>query len=225
MHLASIRSSRNPSPRQSPLLEEAKKKTKVWKISTPNEKKNGTNPSSPSPHPPIRPPTQKKRCLRWKPGCIVSLLTFTRRRQRDKTQQQKKKKNEKGKGVCHSVVLRFDWWFYWVPMRFFSELEWVWLGFVGMNKIRMGFTGFKWVLLNVPKLCQVLLVFQRFHWVLLGFIGFHGFFTRYYWVSWKSTIWIAFTGLDWVLLNFIEFYRVWLFSLRLYQVLLGFVGF
>ena len=212
-----------PLPTSVAVTRRSKKKTKVWKISTPNEKKNGTNPSSPPPptHPFAHPPKKKDVCGEN----LVALFHFWHLPGVVNGTKRSKKKNEKGKGVCHSVVLRFDWWFYWVPMRFFSELEWVWLGFVGMNKIRMGFTGFKWVLLNVPKLCQVLLVFQRFHWVLLGFIGFHGFFTRYYWVSWKSTIWIAFTGLDWVLLNFIEFYRVWLFSLRLYQVLLGFVGF
>ena len=60
MHLASIRSSRNPSPRQSPLLEEAKKKRRFEKYRLRTRRKTERIPPPP-PHPPTHSPTHPKK--------------------------------------------------------------------------------------------------------------------------------------------------------------------
>ena len=89
-----------PLPTSVAVTRRSKKKTKVWKISTPNEKKNGTNPSSPPPptHPFAHPPKKKDVCGEN----LVALFHFWHLPgvvNGTKRSNKKKKRTKKGK-VC-----------------------------------------------------------------------------------------------------------------------------
>ena len=194
-----------PLPTSVAVTRRSKKKTKVWKISTPNEKKNGTNPSSPSPHPPTHSPTHPKK----KMSAVKTWLhcfTFDIYPASSTGQNAAKKRTKKGK-VCATPSFSgstdgftgFQCVFF-LNLNGFDWVSWAW---TRLEWVLLGLNGFYWMFLSFARFCWFFKGFTEFYWVLLGFTGFlrditgfHGNLRDlncFYWT------WLGFTEFYWVL--------------------------